>query len=200
MRIGVFGGTFDPPHNGHYKYACEAFEKLRLDRLIVIPASIPPHKAELGISDGADRFRMAELLFGDDSRVTVSDMELKREGKSFTVDTVKELRRIYPDDDIFFLMGSDMLLSFHKWYCPEEIIKNVCIGAVTRCYEVERAELEEYVKEHFPDNADRFTICDFEPIALSSTSVREAVRNGEDISNMVNAQVEAYIKEKELYL
>lgn len=200
MRIGVFGGTFDPPHNGHYKYVCEAMEKLGLDRLIVIPASIPPHKAGKGISDGADRLKMTELLFGGDERVSVSDIELKRQGKSYTVDTVRELREFYPDDEIYFLMGSDMLLSFHTWFCPDEIIEYVRIGAVTRCDEIPKAELEEYVKEHFPDNTDRFEICDFEPIELSSTEVRTAVRSGENISSMVNPQVEAYIKERKLYI
>ena len=199
MRIGIFGGTFDPPHNGHYKYACEAMEKFELDRLIVIPASIPPHKADKGISDGADRLKMAEMLFSDDPRVEVSDMELNRQGKSYTVDTVKELCEKYPDDELYFLMGSDMLLSFHLWKDPEEIIKYVRIGAVTRCGEVDKNELEEYAKTHFSDSIDRFSFCDFEPVELSSTQVRNAVKSSESIDSMVNSQVEAYIKEKGLY-
>ena len=200
MRIGVFGGTFDPPHNGHYKYACEAIEKLELDRLIVIPASIPPHKAGLGISSGEDRMNMTELLFSGNEKVSVSDMELRRQGKSYTVDTVRLLREEYPDDEIFFLMGSDMLLSFHAWYCPSEIIEYVRICAVTRCDEVDRNDLEAYIREHFHGSEDRFTICDFEPIELSSTQVRNAVKNGESISSMVNPRIETYIIEKELYL
>lgn len=199
MRIGIFGGTFDPPHNGHYKYACEAMEKLRLDRLIVIPASIPPHKANQGVSDGADRLKMTEMLFIDDWRVEVSDMELNRQGKSYTVDTVKELSKKYPDDELYFLMGSDMLLCFHMWKDPEEIIKYVRIGAVTRCGEVEKKELEEYAQKHFPESIDRFLFCDFEPVELSSTQVRNAVKKGESINSMVNSQIEAYIKEKGLY-
>lgn len=200
MRIGVFGGTFDPPHNGHYKYACEAMEKLELDRLIVIPASIPPHKANLGISSGEDRMKMTELLFCENENVFVSDMELGRQGKSYTVDTVRILRETYPEDEIFFLMGSDMLLSFHTWYCPMEIIGYVRICAVTRCDEVDKEELEAYISEHFCGCEDRFTVCDFEPVELSSTQVRNAVKNGKSISSMVKPQVEAYIIEKELYL
>ena len=200
MRIGIFGGTFDPPHNGHYKYAGEAMEKLRLDRLVVIPTFIPPHKFHEGTADSTDRIEMLRLLFGGCGNVDVSDMEIKRQGRSYTVDTVKELSRIYPDDELIFLMGSDMLLSFHTWRQPEEIINYVLVCAVTRTEEKGKAELEKYVREFFPDRADRFIICDFSPVELSSTDIRSAVKNGEDISSMVNPQIEAYIKEKELYL
>ena len=200
MRIGIFGGTFDPPHNGHRKYALEAIDKFQLDMLLVVPTYAAPHKFHKGTADSTDRMAMTQLLFGDDSRVNVSDIEIQRQGKSYTVDTVKQLREEYPDDELIFLMGSDMLLSFHRWREPEEIIKYVRIGAVTRCDEIEKDELEQYVSRYFPDDTDRFVICDFEPIELSSTEVRLAVQEGRDISEMVQPQVEEYIKEKELYL
>ena len=200
MRIGIFGGTFDPPHNGHRKYALEAIDKLELDMLIVIPTYAAPHKFHKGTADCTDRLAMTQMLFEDDSRVTVSDIEIKRQGKSYTVDTVKQLREEYPDDELIFLMGSDMLLSFHRWREPEEIIKCVRIGAVTRCDEVNKAQLENYVAEYFPKDMERFIICDFEPVELSSTQIRSAVQNGGDISAMVLPQIEEYIKEKELYL
>ena len=200
MRIGIFGGTFDPPHNGHRKYALEAIDRFQLDMLLVVPTYAAPHKFHKGTADSTDRMAMTQLLFGDDSRVNVSDIEIQRQGKSYTVDTVKQLREEYPDDELIFLMGSDMLLSFHRWREPEEIIKYVRIGAVTRCDEIEKDELERYVNEYFPEDTDRFIICDFEPIELSSTEVRLAVQEGRDISEMVQPQVEEYIKEKELYL
>ena len=200
MRIGIFGGTFDPPHNGHRKYALEAIDRFQLDMLLVIPTYAAPHKFHKGTADSTDRMAMTQLLFGDDSRVNVSDIEIQRQGKSYTVDTVKQLREEYPEDELIFLMGSDMLLSFHRWREPEEIIKYVRIGAVTRCDEIEKDELEQYVSRYFPEDTDRFIICDFEPIELSSTEVRLAVQEGRDISEMVQPQVEEYIKEKELYL
>lgn len=200
MRIGIYGGTFDPPHVGHRKYALDAIEKLELDMLIVIPTYVAPHKFHRGTADCTDRMAMVQMLFEDDCRVTVSDIEIQRQGKSYTVDTVKQLREDYPDDELIFLMGSDMLLSFHRWREPEEIIKYVRICAVTRCDEIGEDELKKYVSEYFPSDGERFIICDFEPIELSSTDVRSAVKNGESISEMVLPQIEEYIKEKELYL
>lgn len=200
MRIGIYGGTFDPPHVGHRKYALDAIEKLELDMLIVIPTYAAPHKFHKGTASCADRMAMTQMLFEDDCRVTVSDIEIQRQGKSYTVDTVKQLREDYPDDELIFLMGSDMLLSFHRWRKPEEIIKYVRICAVTRCDEIGKDELESYVSEYFPSDSERFIICDFEPIELSSTDIRSAVHDGESISEAVLPQIEEYIKEKELYL
>ena len=200
MRIGIFGGTFDPPHAGHKKYADEVRSKLSLDRLIVIPTAVPPHKMREDASSAQDRLNMLRLLFSDDSGVQVSDMEITRGGKSYTYETVTLLREQYPDDELIFILGSDMLLSFHLWRNPDIILEKVRICAVTRSDGLDEEKLAAYTNEYFPDKKDRFIICDFDPIELSSTEIRRRVKSGEPIAGLVAPQVADYIKEKELYL
>lgn len=200
MRIGIFGGTFDPPHSGHKKYADEVFRKLSLDRLLVIPTATPPHKGGKNPIDSADRLAMVRILFADDSDVEVSDMEITRGGRSYTYETVTLLREIYPDDELFFILGSDMLLSFHSWRNPEVILSHVKICAVTRTDSINNEMLQEYIEKYFPEQKDRFITCDFDPVEISSTQIRDAIRRGEDVEGLLDVQVMEYIKEKELYL
>ncbi len=198
MRIGIFGGTFDPPHSGHKKYACEFIDRLSVDKLLVIPTCIPPHKEYDGVS-GEDRFNMTKLLFSDVEKAVVSDMEIRRNGKSYTCDTVKELSQLYPDDELIFLIGSDMLLSFHTWREPLTILKYVKICAVSRESDITKEMLCRYVDEYFSENADRFIICDFSPIEISSTEVRNAIKDKKG-TDFISDEVMQYIKEKGLYL
>ncbi|MBQ8575462.1 MAG: nicotinate (nicotinamide) nucleotide adenylyltransferase [Clostridia bacterium] len=200
MRIGIFGGTFDPPHAGHKKYADEFKEKLSLDKLLVIPTATPPHKSNEQTADSSDRLNMLKILFDGDSRSEVSDMEIARGGKSYTYETVTLLREQYPDDELIFLLGSDMLLSFHRWLNPDTILEKVKICAVTRSGEIDEENLSGYIDEYFPDKKDRFIICEFEPIELSSTEIRNAIKNGLSVDGLLDEQVLKYIKEKELYL
>lgn len=200
MRIGIFGGTFDPPHAGHKKYADEVRNKLSLDNLIVIPTAAPPHKKKKTSTTAEDRLNMLRLLFEKDSGVLVSDMEIARGGRSYTFETVTLLREQYPDDELIFILGSDMLLSFHTWKNPDVILEKVKICAVTRDGEISKKMLGEYAEKHFPGKKERFIICDFEPIEISSTEIREKVKNGLSVEGLVDAQVMEYIKEKELYL
>lgn len=200
MRIGIFGGTFDPPHAGHKKYADEVRNKLSLDNLIVIPTAAPPHKQKKTSTTAEDRLNMLGLLFEKDSGVLVSDMEIARGGRSYTFETVTLLREQYPDDELIFILGSDMLLSFHTWKNPDVILEKVKICAVTRDGEIDEKMLGEYAEKHFPGKKERFIICDFEPIEISSTEIREKVKNGLSVEGLVDVQVMEYIKEKELYL
>lgn len=200
MRIGIFGGTFDPPHAGHKKYADELKVRLSLDKLLVIPTSTPPHKEKVNSASAEDRLNMVKILFGNDTDVEVSDMEIARGGKSYTYETVTLLHGIYPDDELIFLLGSDMLFSFHSWRKPDVILSHVKICAVTRNGEISEEELGEYVEKHFPDSKERFITCDFDPIELSSTQIRDAIRDGESVEGLLDAEVLKYIKEKELYL
>lgn len=174
MRIGIFGGTFNPPHNGHKKLAGELPGRLSLDLLIIIPTHIPPHKGASLLASDRDRLNMCRLCFEDEHTV-VSDIELKREGKSYTVDTIAEIKKLYPDDEIYFLMGSDMLLSFHSWREPEKILETANICAVSR-HSGETKKLEEYIRNHFAACKEKFTVIDFEPVDISSTEIREGLR------------------------
>ncbi len=127
MKIGIYGGTFDPPHLGHMSAARAAARALHLDQLLIIPAGIPPHKALSGSSaSGEDRLAMAEIMadrlgLGSEIPVKVLDIELRRAGKSYTSDTVRELKAECPEDDLWLFMGTDMFLSFHTWHEPEVI-------------------------------------------------------------------------------
>ena len=132
-RIGIYGGTFNPPHTGHMLALREFAEKLQLDRVLLIPDRVPPHKEmPEGSPDAMTRLRLCRLAAEDLPFVEVSDLELRREGRSYTVDTVRELAALYPDDERIFLMGTDMFLSFHTWYRPEEIVRYVSLGMADR--------------------------------------------------------------------
>ncbi|MBP3938619.1 MAG: nicotinate (nicotinamide) nucleotide adenylyltransferase [Clostridia bacterium] len=200
MRIGIFGGTFDPPHAGHKKYADEMKSKLSLDKLIVIPTATPPHKTRDSFSSAEDRLRMLNLLFADDAGVEISDMEIIRGGKSYTYETVTLLRGDYPDDELIFFIGSDMLFTFHQWVNPDVILDCVKICAVSRKDDIGEEKLEDYIEEYFPKDKERFITCDFDPIELSSTQIRKAICNGESVEGLIDEKVLKYIKEKELYL
>ena len=143
-RIGIYGGTFNPPHAGHIAAANFALMALELDRLLVIPARTPPHKQKNGdITDGAHRLEMLKLAFAGEEKITVSDMELQRDGISYTCRTVEILKAQYPGDELFLLMGTDMFLSFSSWYQPEQILKRVTIAVLCRDEEAgSRAVLE----------------------------------------------------------
>ncbi len=199
MRIGIFGGTFSPVHNGHISAAKSFMEQMWLDMLFVIPTGNTPHKE---MSEGAtsyDRLRMCEAAFAGIDGVIVSDMEMRREGKSYTVDT---LRQLYdPENRLFLLCGTDMMLTLDKWREADEIFK--------LCYPVYmRRENDEIItnliikknaeyKEKYGRIATRIT---GDAVVVSSSEVREKIKNGEDISGLVPEAVEKYIKEKGLYL
>ena len=199
MRIGIFGGTFSPVHNGHVSAAKSFMEQMWLDILFVIPTGTSPHKEMSGGADAYDRLRMCEAAFSGIDGVIVSDMEIRREGKSYTVDT---LRQLYdPENRLFLLCGTDMMLTLDKWYQAEEIFK--------LCYPVYmRRENDEVItnliikknaeyKEKYGRIATRIT---GDAVVVSSSEVREKIQKGEDISSLVPPAVEAYIKEKGLYL
>ena len=199
MRIGIFGGTFSPVHNGHVAAAKSFMEQMWLDILFVIQTGNQPHKE---MSDGAnsyDRLRMCEAAFSGVDGVIVSDMEIKREGKSYTVDT---LRQLYdPENRLFLLCGTDMMLTLDKWRDADEIFK--------LCYPVYmRRENDEVItnliikknaeyKEKYGRIATRIV---GDAVVVSSSEVREKIKNGEDISALVPESVARYIKEKGLYL
>ena len=121
-RIGVYGGSFNPPHIGHSLAAAEMIEHLDLDRLLVVPAAAPPHKKlALGSPSAQERLELCRAAFAGVAKTEVSDIEIRREGASYTVDTLRQLRKLHPDDEIFLIMGTDMLLSFDTWREPETI-------------------------------------------------------------------------------
>ena len=194
MRTGIFGGTFNPPHNGHKKLALEFAGRLSLDLLMIIPDYIPPHKSAESLAGEEDRLNMCRLCF-DDGKTVVSDIEIQRKGRSYTVNTLEQLKAERPEDELFFLMGSDMLLSFHTWREPERILDYAVIVAASRLGG-ETEKLKNYVDEFFSHRKERFIIMDFEPFEVSSTQIR----NGEASPQALPEKVKAYIEERGLYI
>ena len=195
MRIGIYGGAFNPVHKGHIKLAEEVKTKANLDKIIIMPSGQSPHKSSNSLVDSTHRLEMCRLAFAGEDYI-VSDLEIKREGKSYTVDTVTELKKIYPEDELFLIMGSDMLLCFDRWYRYEDILSVVTICATTRQGDISLDELKAYSRDVLGKET---LIIDFEPFECSSTKVRDALVSGEDASSMISADVLAYIIEKGLY-
>ena len=135
-RIGVYGGSFNPPHLGHIFAARKAQQLLGLDKVLLIPAAIPPHKAVAeGSPDGETRLALTKLAIAGEAGMEVSRIELDRPGPSYTVDTLRTLRECYPQDALYLLMGTDMFLSFFQWRDPEHIARlavPVCMARVRR--------------------------------------------------------------------
>jgi len=190
-KLGVLGGTFDPIHMGHLVLAEQVREKLQLDQVIFIPCASPPHKTEQELSSAKDRFEMTKLALEGNPYFSVSDIELKRKGLSYTVETLRELKGSYKDSEIYFLTGSDVLNEITTWKNPEEIYKlaKIVIGV--------RPGFDKFEPEdHFVKKSIMVNITGMD---ISSTQIREKVRKGESIKYLVPSKVEGYIKEKNLY-
>ena len=198
MKIGLFGGSFNPVHIGHLRAAEIFCQKQELDSLYVVPAHVSPFKTEkdsLYVSD-ADRLNMARLCFShleSGTKVNVSDMEISRGGTSYTINTVRALRELYPEENFFLLIGGDMLFSFDKWYKYESLLKETKVCAAARDGD-SLADMMEYANE-----LGRIKVLPTQAVEMSSTQVREAAAAGQDISGMVPQGVAEYIREKGLY-
>ena len=199
LRVGIFGGTFAPVHNGHVIAAKAFMEQMKLDYLYIIPACLPPHKQISPSDDPKHRLRMCELAFADVDGVVVSDLEIARGGKSYTYDTLKELSR--PDIRLFFMCGTDMVLSFDTWYRFEDIFK-LCYPVYVRRENdpIITNRIVSKITEYYQKYGVMFRKILTEPIEISSTAVRKAVFEGKDISSFVPPLVESYIKTHGLYI
>lgn len=204
MKIGIYGGTFNPPHLGHITAAKAVFELLGLDRLLLIPAGIPPHKAmPEGSASAEQRLEMTRLA-GEQldlgGKVQVLDLELKREGRSYTADTLKTLKEQYPDDELWLLMGTDMFLTLQAWKDPDRILELAGIAAFGRTEE-DTEELfavqREYLSKTYPQ-ARIFTLTIPGVVDISSTELREKLAKGEG-GRFLAPAVYGYILREGLY-
>lgn len=198
-RIGIYGGTFSPPHNGHIQAAKAFMEQMWLDFLYVIPTAMPPHK-EMSVAVSAeDRLAMCREAFARIEGVYVSDMEIRRGGKSYTVDTLREL---YGEDRrLFLLCGTDMVLTLDQWRSPEEIFKLSYPVYIRRDND---RSLDDRIVEKIALYHQKYgkvvRRIVTEPIVVSSSDVRDAVADGRSISKMVPSAVEKYIRDNHLYV
>ncbi len=172
MKIGIFGGTFNPPHIGHVRAAQASARELKLDRLLVIPDFLPPHKdLAPGSPDGEERLRLCRIAFGGIKKCRVSDMELRRGGRSYTVDTLRRVRETYPQAKLYLLMGTDMLLCFEEWREFEEILSMVTLAVFARGEGEERqiAAASENLRLRYGANVKTVKL---EETEASSTEIR----------------------------
>ena len=197
-RVGIYGGTFAPVHNAHVETAKLFMEQMRLDYLFVIPSAIPPHKDIDPLDNPMHRLKMCELAFKGMDGVVVSDMEIKRGGKSYTVDTLKALSA--KGRRLLLLCGTDMVLSFDTWYKYREIL-DLCYPVYMRREKdaMLDAMIVNKLSKYYNESGKMFRKLIGEPIELNSTEIREAVKNGKSISHMVPSEVEKYIIENRLY-
>lgn len=201
MKIGIYGGSFNPIHRGHLTAVQSAAQQLGLDRVLLIPASVPPHKVlSADSASPQDRLEMTVLATAEFScRAEVLDMELQREGKSYTSDTLRALREQYPDDELWLLMGTDMFLSLHTWHEPEVVMELACIGAFSRTEEGEDAEFaaqKAFLQQQY--GARVVTMRNPDVIEVSSTQVRGALPLGKGREYLTDA-VYGYILRCGLY-
>ncbi len=189
MRIGLLGGSFDPPHNGHLLAAGDAFEALLLDHVVFIPAAVQPFKTGQDVAPSADRLAMVTRLVDGEARFDVSAMEIDRGGLSYTVDTLSTLSRERPAAELFWLIGADVLRSFAKWREPERIAELATVVVLQR-------------RGDAPDLAmipGTPRIVTSRRIDISSTEIRQRVRDGKSIRGFVPDAVADYIASARLY-
>lgn len=199
-RIGIFGGTFNPPHLAHKRLALEMMQKANLNEMLIIPTFVPPHKNAKELASAEDRLEMCRRTFFEEC-FEVSDIEIRREGKSYTYDTLCQLKEIYKDSKLFLVVGSDMLLSFHKWYRFDDILKMATLCAISRENEESANMLSAYAKDvlGLDEEKGEIIISKTKPIELSSTELREKLRNGEDVSGLIEEKTLCHINERGLY-
>ena len=194
-NIGIFGGTFNPPHKGHVNLAKHAIDKLCLERLYIIPSNIPPHKTILNDVRGKDRLKMAKLAFSDIPNSAILDIELKRGGVSYTIDTVIELKKgLSEEDRIYLLMGNDMLEIIEKWHRFEELFKLCRIAVFKRNEKAETGKIIEFLSKKY--NAEIIEV-DCPVIDISSTDIRDMDINS--MKKVLPTKVLDYILKHHLY-
>ena len=191
MRIGVFGGTFDPPHLGHLVVAADAYQVLHLDHLLWIPAARPPHKLGRVHATAEQRLAMVRAALDGDERFAISDLELRRQGPSFTVDTLRTLRQQNADSELFFLIGADALREIETWREPEEVARLAHLVVLARG---DGRNGTTILHSRFPVLTVPVTRVD-----ISATEIRRRVARGESIRYFVPDAVREIIRRERLY-
>jgi nicotinate-nucleotide adenylyltransferase len=197
QRIGILGGTFDPPHVGHLWLATLAADAMGLERVLFMPAAQPPHKQGRVITSAANRLLMTRLAIGSESLFELSLIEMERSGPSFTVDSVEELRVLYEGATLFLVMAADSLAQIDGWHEPDRLLSLVewVVGPRPGIELPDRAALE----ERFGAAAGRIHLVDGPALDISSSEIRDRVAAGRPIRYLVPRVVEELISEQHLY-
>lgn len=217
-RLGLLGGTFNPVHNGHLAIARQAREALALDRVIFIPTGDPPHKSEKQLAPASDRYEMVRLAIGSDSQLGLSDIEVRRHGKSYSIDTVRQiLKEQGPGSELWFLIGLDAFLDFPTWREPKALLALCSFGVISRPGASFRALQNLPLLPSLPtealDNLDSATTSRLEiplgrrrivclnlpPCDISASDIRAKLKKGLSVANLLPPPVESYIIRHHLY-
>ncbi|OGC77484.1 MAG: nicotinate (nicotinamide) nucleotide adenylyltransferase [candidate division Zixibacteria bacterium RBG_16_40_9] len=189
-KIGILGGTFDPPHLGHLLIAQEVKEKLNLDQILFIPTALPPHKKKIKISPALARLQMVNLAVKNNPGFKVLDLELRRKGASYTVDTLRDLTRRYLGTQLFLILGEDNLNYIQSWKEPDEIFRLAKVTFVSR---------PGFKNKIANSRLKKGVFLKVREIDISSTEIRERIKKGKSIRYMVPGKVLLYIKRHNLY-
>jgi nicotinate-nucleotide adenylyltransferase len=196
VRLGIFGGTFNPPHLGHLVCAQEAYIQLRLDRVMLIPARIPPHKPVEDEPGVEHRLELCRLAVEGDERMTVSMLETERPGLSYTIDTLKAIHEQAPDRELFLIVGGDIAAGLPLWRDPQGVLELATL-AVAKRRGTPRSRVDQALQEL--QGGARAQFFRMPRIGISSTLIRRRVRTGQPIRYLVPDAVERYIERERLY-
>lgn len=198
MKIGLFGGTFDPIHIGHLVAAKLAKESMNLDRVVFIPSGTPPHKLGRQITFAEQRLRMVELAIGDEPEFTVSDWELYQQGATYTVDTLKFFASQFAKDELYFIVGADMLCDLPNWKSPQRILEVAEIIGMTRPG-FDMTECCRLLQVFLPAANSRIHYIEMPGLDISSTWLRDRLEQNLSVDYLIPEQVIRYIEETGLY-
>ena len=196
MKTAIYGGAFNPLHNGHIHLALKLNEKFEFDRIILIPTGNPVHKSDSEFVSDEDRINMCKLITEDYSLFEVSDIEIKSEEKSYTYNTVQKLKELYPNDDFYLIIGGDMLMIFDKWYEYIKLSKEVEVICAARQYDFDALYKK---KKQLQKNGCNITLVNIKPFVVSSSEIREKLRNKIKVDDLMPTKIYNYILERSLY-
>lgn len=197
-KIGIMGGTFDPIHVGHLILGEHAYDFFGLDKVLFMPTGNPPHKDGRVTADKEHRINMCRLAISDNPHFQLSTLETDYEGYSYTCETLQKIKLLYPDTEIYFIIGADSLFSIEKWRNPQQVFEN-CILLVANREETPSKELLEQVNHLEKDFHASIQVMDTPNIDISSRFLRKKLEEQQSIKYYVTKEVEQYIKQQGLY-
>ncbi len=199
MDIGIIGGTFDPIHYGHLLLGERFRQELKLDKIVFMPTGRSYHKMDNNVKSSEIRYEMIKLAIKDNPYFIVSDIEIKRGGNTYTCDTIKELQSKYKGVNFYFVIGTDILFTIETWKNVDWLFKNIKFLLAMRTGHDEKA-IEEQLEHLRKDRGADIILRNFELVNISSSRIRENVKDGKSIKYLLPVEVEKFIFEKELYV
>jgi nicotinate-nucleotide adenylyltransferase len=200
MRIGIFGGTFDPPHLGHLILAERCREEAKLDQVWFLPSYVPPHKADRSITRFEHRCEMVALATTGQPAFRVEAIEKELPPPSYTVETLAELKARHPDHEFALIVGGDSLNELHQWYQPQRLVSQAMLVAVPRPGTPSVSAGELAAKLGVPADAVRLQLVDCPQVEIASRDIRDRVKAGRTIRFLLPRSVEEFVRERKLYL